>query len=348
MAKPLRFAMLGAGFWSRFQLGAWRELGGTECVALYNRTRSRAEALAAEFGVPAVYDDVSALFLRERLDFIDIVTAVEMHEELTCLAASRQVPVICQKPMASSLAAAERMVAECHAAGVPFLVHENWRWQGPIRRLSQILSEGLIGRPFRARIDMISGYPLFKNQPFLRELRQFILTDLGSHILDVARFMFGDPISLYCHHQRVQHDIQGEDVATVMMKTAAGVTVVCEMAYAGNQLERDYFPQTLIFVEGEEGSAEVGPDYWVRVTTEVGTHARRHSPPHYPWADPGHDVVHASMVPCQANLIAALRDDLEAETTGEDNLKTVRLVFAAYDSAEADAVVRKDPTGRWA
>ena len=38
--NPLRFAIFGTGFWSRFQLGAWRELEGVECVALYNRTRS--------------------------------------------------------------------------------------------------------------------------------------------------------------------------------------------------------------------------------------------------------------------------------------------------------------------
>lgn len=44
----LRFAMLGTGFWSRFQLAAWHELNGVECVALYNRTRGKAEALAAD------------------------------------------------------------------------------------------------------------------------------------------------------------------------------------------------------------------------------------------------------------------------------------------------------------
>ena len=152
MGHPLRFAIFGAGFWSRFQLGAWRELEGAECVAVYNRTRSKAEALAREFGIPAVYDDPKALLASERLDFVDIVTGVESHEELTCLAAADGIAVICQKPMAPSAAGAEAMVAECHAAGVPLLVHENWRWQVPIRYVSQVLSEGTIGKPFRARV----------------------------------------------------------------------------------------------------------------------------------------------------------------------------------------------------
>ena len=52
------------------------------------------------------------------------------------------------------------------------------------------------------------------------------------------------------------------------------------------------------------------------------------------------DVAQASMVPCHANLLQALRGEAEAETTGEDNLKTVRLVFGAYDSAAKNEVVR--------
>jgi predicted dehydrogenase len=347
MGNVLRFAILGTGFWSRFQLGAWQEVKDVECIAVYNRTRSKAEVFASDFGIPTVYDDPKMLLGSERLDFVDIITDVESHEDLVGLAAAHGLPVICQKPMAPSLAAAERMVAECHSAGVPLFIHDNWRWQAPIRSISKVLDEGVIGKPFRARIDMISGFPVFKNQPFLRELRHFILTDLGSHILDVARFLFGESNSLYCQHQRMQDNIKGENVATVMMKTESDVTVLCEMAYAENYLERECFPQTLLFIEGDRGSAELTPDYWVRVTTDAGTHAWRCPPSRYSWADPAYDLVHASIVPCQANLIAAVRGDQAAETTGDDNLKTVRLVFAAYASAESDAVMRREQDGRW-
>ena len=55
---------------------------------------------------------------------------------------------------------------------------------------------------------------------------------MGSHILDVARFLFGEADSLYCQTHRVHRDIRGEDVATVMLRMRAATTVVCEMAYA--------------------------------------------------------------------------------------------------------------------
>jgi predicted dehydrogenase len=352
----LKFAIFGTGFWAQFQLAGWHEVGGVECVALYNRTRRKAEALGPRFGVPRVYDDAEALLANEQLDFVDIITDVDTHAKFTQLAAAHKVPVICQKPMAPTLAIAEVMVRACQQAGVPLFIHENWRWQTPIRALKAALDQGLIGTPFRARIDMISGFPVFKNQPFLADLEQFIITDLGSHTLDVARFFFGEARSLYCQTRRVHPNIKGEDVATMVMSMSpitspvsgnetritggtANAIVTVNMAYAENYLEHDRFPETYFFVEGDKGSIELGPDFWLRTTTANGTHARRVPPPRYAWADPAYDVVHASIVGCNADLLKALKGEGQAETTGEDNLKTVRLVFGSYESAAKNQVL---------
>jgi predicted dehydrogenase len=330
---PLRFAIVGTGFWSRFQLAAWRELPGVQCVALYNRTRAKAESLGREFGITAIYDDPAELLAREQLDFVDIITDVESHARLTQLVAQRGIAVICQKPMAANLREAERMVNFCAQRRVPFFVHENFRWQTPIRALKDELVRGRIGRPFRARIDFISGFPVFDNQPFLAELEQFIITDVGSHTLDVARFLFGEADSVYCRTQRVHRNIKGEDVATILLEMRSGAHVTVNMAYAGNALERDAFPETLLFVEGEKGSAELSPGCILRTTTKRGTLVQKTPAPFYPWADPRYSVVHSSIVPCNANILAALQGRGDAETTGADNLQTVRLVFAAYRSA---------------
>lgn len=340
MDRKLRFALFGAGFWSRFQLAGWMETGEVECVAIYNRTRSKAERLAAEFGVPAVYDDAEVLFARETIDFADICTSADTHPALVHAAAARGIPAVCQKPMAESLAAAASMVEACRRAGVALLVNENWRWQTPIREVKRILDGGEIGRPFRARIRMVSGFPVFANQPFLRELDQFLLVDIGSHILDTARFLFGGAETLYCQTARVQRDIRGEDLATVMLRMQSGATVVCEMGYPGAPHEDDSFPQTYIFVEGDRGSVSLSRDYRIRVVDASGMSERRAVPHHYAWADPAYDVVHSSIVPCQRDLLAALRGEKNAETTGEDNLRTMRLVYGAYESAASNAVVR--------
>jgi len=336
--SDLCFAVLGCGYWSQFQIAAWRELPGVELIALYNRTLAKAEALAERFGVPAVCADAEELLSREQLDFVDIITSPETHADLVKLAARHRVNVICQKPMAPDLATAEEMVSVCREAGMTFLIHENWRWQTPIRALKRALAEGDVGQPFRARLTFSCSFPVFENQPFLRELERFIITDIGSHILDTARFLFGEARRLHCTTQRVNPTIRGEDVATVLLEMQSGATVTCEMSYA-SRLEHERFPQTYALVECERGSAELGPDYWVRVTTEEGTHAQRHPPPRYAWADPAYDLVQASIVPCNANLLHALRTGQPAETSAEDNLKTMRLVFGAYESAAAGSPV---------
>jgi predicted dehydrogenase len=335
----LKFAMFGAGFWARFQLAGWKELQRARCVAICDPTVGKAEALAREFGVPAAYSDPQELLLREKLNFVDIVTDVGSHSTLVHLAASRKLPVICQKPMAPSLEVAAEMVGACLDAGVPLFVNENWRWQTPIRQVKSVLDSHAIGTPFRARIDMISGFPVFRNQPLLGELEQFILADLGSHLLDVARFLFGEANCLYCQTQHLHPHIKGEDVATVAMRMGGKATVLVEMAYAENPLEHECFPQTLMFIEGDKGSVELCADYWIRVTTSEGTHSKRYPPPRYAWVDSGYEVVQSSIVPCQASLLRALWGEGEPETTGQDNLRTVRLVFASYDSARHNKVI---------
>lgn len=338
--NSLRFALFGAGYWARYQLAAWRELPDIECVAIYNRTKSKADELTQLFDVPSVYDDPELLLQREKLDFIDIVTDVDSHARFVEMASERRLPVICQKPMAPSLAQAERMVAACRQSNTPFFVHENFRWQTPIRALKYYLDAGHIGTPFRARIDMISGFPVFKNQPALADLEQFILADLGSHILDLARFFFGEAESLYCQTQRIHADIRGEDVATVVLRMNGGqTTVLCEMAYAENALERECFPETLLFIEGDRGSLELAPGFQIRLTTSQGTELRRFPPHVYDWCDPAYAVVQSSIVDCHRNLLGAIRGTSSAETTGEDNLRTMQLVFKSYESVELNMVM---------
>lgn len=335
----LRFALLGTGFWARFQLAAWRELPGARCVALFNRTKAKAESLAHEFGVPAVYDNAEHLFATEQLDFVDLITDVGTHEHFVNLAAQHGVPAICQKPMASDLATARRMVESTRKLGVPLFIHENWRWQAPIRAFKEVLRSGKLGKLVRGRIDYANSFPVFDNQPFLKELEQFILTDIGTHILDVARFLWGEASELYCQTRRIHPDIKGEDVATVMMRMQDDVTVTANMSYA-SKWEFDRFPETFLYVEGSAGGASLGADYVLRVFTADGAQEYRIPPKNYPWADPAYALIHSSIVDCHRNLLGAIRGEGLAETTAADNLKTLELVFAAYDSAATGKAIK--------
>jgi len=337
--KKVKIAVFGCGFWSQFQIGGWLELPEVEIVALYNRTLSRAKARGEQFGIEHCYDDPETIFRHHEFDVADIITDVDTHCQFVELAARHGKHVICQKPMAPDFQTAQKMVKVCRDAGVSYYVHENYRWQPQIRRVKQLLDSGVIGRPFRARTVFNTAYPVFINQPFLAQLDQFAITDQGSHQFDVCRFLFGEVSTLYSRTQTVNRGVKGEDVVTTVLQMKSGVVCNSEISFA-SLLEREAFPQTLMLIEGSEGSLrlDIGPE--IRLTTKDGTKVETVTPERYSWQHPDYKVEPPSIVSCNRNILDDLLGRGQAETTGADNFETVRLVFSAYESAKRNEVVR--------
>jgi predicted dehydrogenase len=341
----MRVAVVGAGFWAKYQVAAWRELPDVRCIAICDSNRAKAEGLAGGVAIPHVYEDAATMIATERPDLLDIVTDVPSHAPLVRLAATHRLPVVCQKPLAASFEECEELVRVCCDAATPLAIHENWRWQAPLRHVQELLNRGAIGTPFRCRIDMISGFDVFANQPYLREVEQFIISDLGCHLFDLARSYFGDFDRLYCQTACIGPDIRGENVATAVLSARnEQLTVLVQMACARTPLEHECFPQTLVFIEGDRGSIEVAPDYVVRLTDATGIYTRRVLPPQYAWANPDYAVVHASVVACHADMLRAWQTGTLSETNAADNLNTMRMVFAAYESAATGQAIRLGTT----
>jgi predicted dehydrogenase len=241
--------------------------------------------------------------------------------------------------MAPNFAIAKKMVDMCSDAGAGLYIHENYRWQAPVRRFRQIIDSGVIGRPFKARVSFLSGFPVFDNQPFLKELDHFILTDMGSHVLDVVRYLFGECEELWCHTMAVNNGIKGEDVAAIMMKMKNGMPVFSELSYA-SVVEHDSFSTLYILAEGEKGSVYLGPKFEIRTTTKGGTTSEFVKFPSYTWADPDYIVNHESGIHINKNILDDMTGKGKAENTGADNLETVRLIWACYESASSGKTIR--------
>ncbi|MBK8047875.1 MAG: Gfo/Idh/MocA family oxidoreductase [Anaerolineales bacterium] len=192
---------------------------------------------------------------------------------------------------------------------------------------------------FRGRFEFRHCLPEFAwdNQPLLKKLERLVLADQGSHQFDLARFFFGEFKSIYAQHLRVRDDIAGEDVATALLRSPQAIVTV-HITFVTKTEER-HFPETMFYLEGNRGTLELKPDFWLHVTTAAGTWVTQVEPPRYPWADPAYDVNHASMVPLHQDFLKALRTGAPPENTGEDNLKTMQLVYAAYESAAHNQVI---------
>jgi len=338
MNKELSFAVIGCGFWAQYQIAAWQELQGAKLVAVCDRDADKAQQTAKKFGASNYYTDARTMLERESLDFVDIITTIESHAEFTQLAARYQLPAICQKPFAPDMETARQMIMAHRAAGVPLFVHENFRWQTPLRRVKAILDDGEIGRVFKGRVTFTSAFPVFDNQPNLAELDQFILADIGSHTLDIVRFLFGEVANLRCITQRVNPNIAGEDVANVLMEMSSGVHCYAEMSYA-SILEKEAFPHTLLLIEGSEGSVRLGHNYRITVTSREGSHRKVATPKNYDWANPDYALVHSSMVNINQDFLTALQNGTKPETTAIDNYRTLQLVYECYRSAKMKQVI---------
>lgn len=335
----VKIAIFGCGFWSRFQIGGWLELSNVEIIALYNRTIDKANALAKEFGVKNTYDNAELLLQKHpEVEVVDIITDVDTHSKFVHLAAKYKKHVICQKPMAPDFETAIKMMQVTKEAGVKYYVHENYRWQPQFRRVKEILDSGIIGKAFRCNTAFNTAFPLFETQPFLARLEKFALTDQGSHQFDVLRFLFGEAASIYCQVQTVNPTIKGEDVATSILTMQNGVVCVQHISFS-SPLEKEIFPQTLLLIEASKGSIRLDADYNISITTQEGTFKEKIAMKKYPWQTERLEPEPPSIVDCNNNILQDLIGKGNAETTGFDNFETVRLVWAAYESAEKCVVI---------
>lgn len=334
--KKLKIAVFGTGYWSRFQIAAWQAIN-CEVTAVWNRTKSKAEETAELFSIPSVYDTPEDLFKNAEFDIADIITDPVCHEELVLMAAKYKKAVICQKPMAPTREACENMVNACAEAGVWYAVHENFRFQPPIRRVKDLLETGMIGRCVRAHIQLRSpDRDIINRQPVLANMDHMVMRDMGPHIFDVARCLFGDIESVYSRALSTYLDINTDDTALSILRMKNGMLLSCDLVHE--------FPYK-IFVEGDKGTLMLDRDNLIHITTGAGTETvdprvweRLSYIPDDDWEIHGGHVFTA-IPECLKMLKDSFLNNIPAETSGEDNLKTMQAVFASILSQDEDRPV---------
>jgi D-apiose dehydrogenase len=338
--RVAKAAIIGCGFFSPNHFKSWRELSDrVALVAVCDLDADKARAAAARFDIPKAYTDVTELLNNEALDFVDVVTTAPSHREIVERCAEAGVAAIVQKPLAPSWGDAAALASAMAKAGKPLMVHENFRFQRPLRRAIEIIKSGAIGNPVWGRFSFRTGYDIYSGQPYLAEVERFILLDLGIHVLDVARAFMGEADEVFCRTQSVRPGIRGEDVATVMVAHRTGATSVVDLSYA-SKLSPDPFPQTLGQVEGTLGSVRLEDRFRLTVTTPERAWSEDVPPHPLSWGTEAWLLVQESVLATQRHWIDCLEKQVEPETSGRDNLRTFALVEAAYESAASGKPVK--------
>lgn len=328
----LRGGIIGAGFFAGNHLNAWNMVEGARIVALCDTDPARLATMGDAFGIEARYADAAQMLDTEGLDFVDIITTVPSHRALVELAIGKGAHVICQKPFAENLEDARAMVRAADAAGKTLMVHENFRWQSAVRAAIDTVRSGAIGTPFFCRAAFRSGYDVFSGQPYLAEGERFIIEDLGIHVLDIVRALMGDVTRVAAHTNRINPNIKGEDVATILMSHDSGMASVVDCSYATHR-SPETFPETLLELDGDAGSLYLKAGYQLEIHKDGAVETRDVSPPLLDWAErPWHNIQESVFI-IQEHFTRCLASGTTPETSGADNLNTLTLVEAAYRSA---------------
>jgi predicted dehydrogenase len=343
MNERTKLGVIGCGFFARNHLHSWKDLQaqGVDLTAVCDIDSAKAEAAAAEFGAARWYDSPQAMFAAERLDLVDIVTQVRSHKTLVELAIGAVVATIVQKPFGNDLGECREMVALAEKAGAFLAVHENFRFQCPNRIISQIIASGVIGEPNWGRISFRTGYDIYAGQPYLLNEERFVVTDLGVHVLDLARVFFGEAVHLTAELQKRNPRVRGEDTATMMLRHATGAVCLVECTYESRRLP-DAFPATLLDIEGTKGAISLGPDLQIDVTSDGKLTSQDGDAPLLPWTTrPWHVVQESVQATCE-HILQRFRAGQAADVSGADNLRTYALCEAAY-AAAASGRAEKPP-----
>lgn len=334
----MKVGVIGCGFFAQNHLHAWRDIEGVDVVALCDNDQSNLFATSKEFKIRRQFTDAVELFKYGQFDIVDIATTAPSHRSLVEMAAQHTKHIICQKPFAESVKDARAMVGAVEATGKTLMVHENFRWQSAVRTVIEELRKGTIGEPFFGRVSFRSGFDVFSGQPYLAKGEKFIIEDLGIHILDIARALFGDVARISATKRRINPSIRGEDVATMFLEHTGGATCIVDCSYATRR-QIEAFPETVIEVDGNKGTISLDLGYKMTVQANGQSEIRDLSPPLLPWASKPWHNIQESVRTIQEHFINCLHEGCEPETSGHDNLQTLSLVEAAYLSASEHRTV---------
>ncbi len=332
---PIRVAGTGAGYFSQFQYDAWHRLPDVDLVAICNRSRDKAEAMAATYQIPAVYDDFEAMLDQVRPDLVDIITPPETHLEAIRACAKRGLPMICQKPFTPSLEEAREAVRVAEDAGVPLVIHENYRWQPWNREMRRLLDDGRLGTPrnitFRLRPGDGQGPRAYLDrQPYFQQMPRLLIHETAIHAIDTFRYLMGEVRGVFARLRKLNPVIAGEDAGLVAFDFEDGSAGL----FDGNRLV-DHAAENRRLTLGEmwiEGDAAV-----LRLDGDGGLHLRPHGENveqrwDYDWRNVsfGGDCIYTM----QAHFVAHLATGAPVENTGRDYLRNIEIEEAIYRSSE--------------
>ena len=331
-------AMLGAGFIAEYHLAGLAAAGGADVRIVVGRSRDKAEAVARRFGVPGAGADVDAALARADVDAVVIATPDDTHEAIAVAAAQRGKAILLQKPMAGSVEAADRILAEARRQGVDVQVSFMHRFFDEVDATRRLLSEGAIGRVLSARIRNATPGPDWEAWFFRKAcVPHGVVDQLGVHGIDLVEQLLGriEQVSAQAHTALAQRrlrdgtevDVETVDNASARYRLAGGTLVTHEMSMT----EAAGCDRFRMEIYGESGTLWLRTERGRLAVAVPARYGQDWHVPALPQSAPGQRQ--------HAVWLAGIRGEASPLDTAGDALRGMRVVQALMRSVERDGTV---------
>jgi len=221
----LRIGIIGAGHIGRVQVRHWARIPGATIVAVADQKREKVEQLAQASGAMA-YESADALLAADGIDVVLVCVPNYLHASLAEKALRAGKHVLCEKPMALTLAECDEMIAAAKAADRKLTIGHVVRFFPEYANAKRLVEQGAVGTPAAVRLRRVSAYP--PADWFADPARSGgILLDLVVHDLDWLLWCFG-PITRVYAHSLTGKEVPGLDYALLTLRHASGVVAHVE------------------------------------------------------------------------------------------------------------------------
>jgi predicted dehydrogenase len=338
-AQAFKIVVVGAGFAARVvQLPAYAA-SNAPVAAICDLDSARAETLARQFGITKVYSDWHEMLDAEKPDIVSVCLPNALHRDVTIAALEAGAHVLCEKPLATSVAEAHEMFDAARKAGRVLMAAQHLRYEAPVRAIKRVIESGALGDIYHVEVDALRRLGIPTWGAFHQKSASVggALYDIGVHVLDQAMWLIGNPkpISVSASVQRrfghrpeialslgntwdpEKFDV--EDFAIALVRLENDATLVLRASWAAH-IEKNFFG---IQILGTEGGATTTPPAFYH--TRNGVLANETFPSLQPRNTYEMQI---------RGFLSALRGERELLVKEEETMNVQRILSAAYRSSE--------------
>ena len=342
MERPTRVAIVGCGWAGERHARAYDQLGATVLWAV-DVDKARAERLLGSRPGSRVTDDYREALADSDVDAVDICLPHALHAAVAVDAARVGKHVLCEKPIAASLAEADQMIESAERSGIVLMVAENVRFSPIFRKVRELLLDGAIGQP--ALIQMTRQCYLTRS--FLEDRRWFldaraaaggIMMSGGIHDFETMRMLIGEIESVQALRARQRFlEMEGDDTSVALVRFRDGTVGTLVESFVMKSLATASGAEVhTLRIDGDLGSLSVRDGRTIRLFSE-----RKYLLPG------GSLAQHDLFVPEQDTFVLEIEHFLQCVRTGQEPMTSGRtqrrpleIVLAAYRSMATGARVR--------